>query len=64
MHKLKKFFLSLLPVFIFLIHLPFVFAKTRPGTQSFPVVSPGSNNSSKVYGINGEELPQSNRPGG
>ena len=63
MHKLKKFFVFLFPVFIFLIHLPFVFAKTKPGTQSFPVVSPDSNGSSKVSGINGEELPNSNKPG-
>jgi len=62
MHQLKKFFVFLFPVFIFLIHLPFVFAKTRPGTQSFPLVSPDGNNSSKVSDINGEELPNSNRP--
>ncbi|MDQ2718389.1 MAG: murein L,D-transpeptidase catalytic domain family protein [Bacteroidota bacterium] len=36
----KKFYLFLLPVFIFLIHLPFVFAKTKPHSKHSTVVVP------------------------
>ncbi len=32
-NSLKKFYLFLLPLFIFFIHLPFVFAKTKPHSE-------------------------------
>jgi hypothetical protein len=58
--SLKKFFIFFSSVFIFLIHLLFVFAKTKPYTQSVSDVSPSK---SKVSGKPGEELPNANKPG-
>jgi hypothetical protein len=60
--SLKKFFIFFSSVFIFLIHLLFVFAKTKPYTQSVSDVSPVPSKS-KVTGNNGEEIPDSNKPG-
>ena len=60
--SLKKFFIFFSSVFIFLIHLLFVFAKTKPYTQSVSDVSPVPSKS-KVSGNTGEELPNSNKPG-
>jgi hypothetical protein len=57
--SLKKFFIFFSSVFIFLIHLLFVFAKTRPYSHS---VSGGSNvpSKSELPGKTGENLPNSN----
>jgi hypothetical protein len=58
--SLKKFFIFFSSVFIFLIHLLFVFAKTKPYTQSG---SAAPSTSSKLPGNNGAELPAVNKPG-
>lgn len=59
--SLKKFFIFLSPLFIFLIHLLFVFAKTKPHNQPVDGVSsvPSKYN---VTGDPGEEVPNSNKP--
>jgi hypothetical protein len=58
--SLKKFFIFFSSVFIFLIHLLFVFAKTKPNTQSVSDVSLVPTKS-KVSGNPGEELPNANK---
>jgi hypothetical protein len=58
--SLKKFFIFVSSVFIFLIHLLFVFAKTKPNTQSVSDVSLVPTKS-KVSGNPGEELPNLNK---
>ncbi|MEP6949732.1 MAG: murein L,D-transpeptidase catalytic domain family protein [Ginsengibacter sp.] len=58
--SLKKFFIFFSPLFIFLIHLLFVFAKTKPHTQSAPGFSQASS-ASPVSDNNGEESPNSNK---
>ena len=58
--SLKKFFLFLSSVFIFLIHLLFVFAKTRPYEKSAHGVSPVP---SKVSGNNEGKPTNSNVSG-
>ena len=58
--SLKKFFIFVSSVFIFLIHLLFIFAKTKPNTQSVSDVSLVPTNS-KVSGNPGEELPNANK---
>ena len=59
---LKKFCIFLSPVFIFLIHFLFVFAKTKPFAHLISNVSPVPSKS-KVYGNNGEELLNSDKHG-
>ena len=51
---LKKAYLFLSPVFIFLIHLPFVFAKTKsgdtfPGSKNTKQVSSAAIKSTSIY---------------
>jgi hypothetical protein len=60
--SLKRFFIFFSPVFIFLIHLLFVFAKTKPYPNSASDISPASS-ASKVSGHNGEELPNPGKAG-
>ena len=60
--SLKKLFVFFSPIFLFCIHLLFVFAKTKPHTQSVSDVSPVPAKS-KVSGNTGEELPNSNKTG-
>ncbi|MEO8763491.1 MAG: murein L,D-transpeptidase catalytic domain family protein [Ginsengibacter sp.] len=55
--SLKKFFIFLSPVFIFLIHLLFVFAKTKPDNS--PAAMPATKY--KIAGNAGEELNNSNK---
>src|SRR5947208_2240883 len=62
MNRLKKYFFFLSPFFIFLIHLLFVFAKTRPGNKSVFTVSADSKTLTGVHGANTEKLPNSNKP--
>ncbi|HWH61780.1 MAG TPA: hypothetical protein VNS50_00820, partial [Ginsengibacter sp.] len=53
--SLKKFSIFISSFFIFLIHLPFVFAKTIPHTQ------PSSDSSVNIAGNNTDEWPNSNK---
>jgi len=59
--SLKKFFLFVSSVFIFLIHLLFVFAKTKPSGQSVSDVSPVPSKSKPAgnSGTGSEEVPGS-----
>jgi len=61
--SLKKFFVLLSPLFIFLIHLPFVFAKTKPIIQTVSNFSSTLTKSNIINGNISEELPNSNKPG-
>ena len=58
--SLKKFSISLTSLFIFLIHLPFVFAKTKPNTQTISNVLP-TIPKSKIINSNAV-LPVSGKP--
>ena len=50
--SLKKFYVLLGSIFIFLIHLPFVFAKMKPHPQTVSHTSPASNGSLRLTGEN------------
>ena len=54
--SLKRFFVFISPVFIFLIHFLFVFAKTKPFSQPVAKIA-GLNPVLKIAGNSGEECP-------
>jgi hypothetical protein len=60
--SLKKYFLFPAPFFIFLIHLLFIFAKTKPANEPVSESPLNSESSFKVYDIIGNNLPNSNKP--
>ena len=60
--SVRKFFIFVSSVFIFLVHLLFVFAKTRPSSHGASEIVPGHSNSS-LPGNNEGELPALNKPG-
>jgi hypothetical protein len=63
--SLKKFFVFLSPLFILLIHLPFVFAKAKPYTETVSRISTTlakSNIINSNSSSTGEVLPNKNKP--
>ncbi len=55
--SLKKFYIFLTSFFIFLIHLPFVFAKMKPGTEKVSDISNLKTNSALLSDISNELMP-------
>ena len=61
-HSLKKFYFFFSSIFIFILHIPFVFAKNKPNTENNPaekkieVTAPVNNNPLSINPANGNAL--------